>query len=289
MAPHAPAAASGLRRGRFSRGSCFLSALAAVGSATLWLSSPVPSESFVATAGMRALSGLSAARGSTDEHESPVAMHDQLGGRKFRGSARFESYEGFVYKRKHQNGLRIRLARYGRVRLAFYKILVQFQQSKQSKSGRFLEEIGFWDPLKEMDDERAFKIKADRAVYWLRAGANPTDQVASLLDISGLIRRTGKESQLGMWDWRVDKQSGPEAPEGWKFNMPQRVTWGNRPMVNHRKGHPHNPEKIRKLPLIERYGFKGYTRIPIEGDIITEPVTKSALLEAFGNVQLPMY
>merc|ERR1719492_36083 len=120
----------------------------------------------------------------------------------------------------------------------FYRIKAAFQPRKQHRSGRFLESLGFWDPMREVDDPKFMKLKADRAVFWLRAGAQPTDMVASLLDRVGIIRRTGPLSTLGEWEWRIPPTSGPEAPEGWSYDGVHEVTWGNKPMINHRKGHP---------------------------------------------------
>jgi len=144
--------------------------------------------------------------------------------------------------------------------------------------------------MREFDDPRAFTIKADRCVYWMRKGAQPTDGVANLLDIAGIIRRTGQFSKRGEWEWRVDPMSGPEAPEGWNYDGPHKVTWGNKPNVHNHKGKINNDvEKVRKIPLIERYGFRGYTRIPIDEVALSDPLSKSPLLESFPNTELPVY
>lgn len=208
----------------------------------------------------------------------------------WKGSHRFSGYEGFVFQRKHIPGLKIRLDRYGVGKSPFYRIKACFHIKTPNRSGRYLEQIGWWDPMLQVDHPKFFKMKCDRAVYWLRRGAQPTDMVASLLDRAGIIRRTGLHSVQGEWEWRVPKDSGPEAPEGWSYDGPHEVTWGNKPRCKKsKKRSPFSLEKVKKLPLVERHGFKGYERIPMERDVLTEPVTKSALLEAFGNTQLPMY
>jgi len=252
-----------------------------VGSASLFV---LPlQQTFVATTGLRPLAGLSAA----PREESAVTMH--YGKRSlFKGSAQFPRYEGFVYRRKSQKGLRMRFARWGGRHWPFYRIQVMHQDAKAPRTERFVERVGWWDPMKPTHSKEAFALKADRAVHWLRNGAMPTDQVATFLDLAGIIRRTGPNAKYGEWEWRIDKSSGPEAPEGWEWTGNQLVTWGNRPKVQKSRDHI-NVAKIRKLPLIERYGFRGYTRVPIEHETITEPVTKSGLLEAFPNTELSVY
>ncbi|CAE7421048.1 unnamed protein product [Symbiodinium sp. CCMP2456] len=44
----------------------------------------------------------------------------------------------------------------------------------------------------------------------MKFGAQPTDQVASFLDLAGIIRRTGDNAKRGQWEWRIDPNSGPE-------------------------------------------------------------------------------
>jgi len=195
-----------------------------------------------------------------------------------------------VYKRKNMRGLRLRLARWGSKHKPFYRIHAVWGKQLGPRSGRFNEICGFYDPLREFEDPRAFTIRADRCTYWLRKGAQPTDQVANLLDIAGIIRRTGQFTKKGEWEWRIDPMSGPEAPEGWKYDGPHEVSWGNKPNVHNFKGKiSPNVEMIRKIPLIERYGFRGYTRIPIDEVALSDPLTKSPLLESFPNTDLPVY
>jgi len=204
-------------------------------------------------------------------------------------SSRYSQYEGYVHKRKPLPHLRIRLDRWGVRHWPFYRIKASFQKRKAFRSARFLESLGWWDPMKEFDDPRFFKLKADRICYWLRKGAQPTDQVANLLDVAGIIRRTGRFAKLGEWEWRIPKNSGPDEPEGWKYDGPHLVTWNNEPYIHHKKGHPHSVKKVRKLPLVERFGFQGYEKVPIEHEIITEPVAGTSLLDSITNSELPIY
>jgi len=236
--------------------------------------------------GASSLAGMSQETGVDDSKVAMQATTNVMV--PWKGSSKFKTYDGFVYKRKRIPGVRLRLDRYGTSHWPFYKIRAAFQKRQKNRSGRFLEALGYFDPMKEVDDPRFFKLRADRAVFWLRQGAQPTDMVANLLDRAGILRRTGPIAKMGEWEWRIPKNSGPEAPEGWEYDGPHEVSWGNKPCIHHRSGHPHNSKSIEKIPLIERYGFKGYEKLPIEGDVLTEPVDGSFLLHQLDNTDIPV-
>ena len=78
--------------------------------------------------------------------------------------------------------VKIRLRRMGAKKAPFYRIVVA--DSRYPRDGRFIEEIGFYDPMKEPVD---IKIDGDKAKEWLAKGAQPTETVKSLLKKSGVI------------------------------------------------------------------------------------------------------
>ena len=80
--------------------------------------------------------------------------------------------------------LRIRLARRGKKRHPSYRVVVADVKSK--RDGRFVEQIGFYDP---MSDPIVYKIKEERALHWLSVGAQPSDAVRRLLDKQGTYER----------------------------------------------------------------------------------------------------
>mmetsp|Transcript_71607 Transcript_71607/g.173427 ORF Transcript_71607/g.173427 Transcript_71607/m.173427 type:complete len:305 (-) Transcript_71607:69-983(-) len=235
--------------------------------------------------GARGSVAMRAEEGEGEDEDEPQRVYQV---RPWKGTSRYSSYDGYVFRKKRIPGVRLRLDRWGVSKHPFYKIKAAFQRRKANKSGRYLELVGWWDPMKEVDDPRFFSLKADRAVFWLRNGAQPTDMVANLLDRVGIIRRTGPNAKSGEWEWRIAKDSGPEAPAGWSYDGPQIVSWGNRPGIRHRKGHPH-AKNFNKIPLIERYGFKGYTKIPADSDVMATPLADDTLLESFSNTELPIY
>lgn len=72
--------------------------------------------------------------------------------------------------------VKIRLRRMGAKKAPFYRVVVA--DSRNARDGRFIEEIGTYNPL---TDPATVEINMDRANYWIANGAQPTDTVRSLL------------------------------------------------------------------------------------------------------------
>lgn len=72
--------------------------------------------------------------------------------------------------------VKIRLRRMGAKRAPFYRVVVA--DSRYPRDGRFIEEIGYYNPMK---DPVEIKIDAEKAQKWLGNGAQPTDTVKALL------------------------------------------------------------------------------------------------------------
>jgi len=79
----------------------------------------------------------------------------------------------------------------------FYRVVVADQRSP--RDGRFIENIGKYHPL---EDPSVIEIDEERALHWLRVGAQPSDQVRTLM------------SKVGIWDRFVAER--PKAAEGLK-------------------------------------------------------------------------
>lgn len=77
--------------------------------------------------------------------------------------------------------VKIRLTRLGKKKAPFYR--VQVADSRYPRDGRFIEEIGTYDPTKNPSE---IKIDAEKAKKWLANGAKPTETVAKLLKIAGI-------------------------------------------------------------------------------------------------------
>ncbi len=78
--------------------------------------------------------------------------------------------------------VKIRLKRMGMKKQPFYRIVVT--DSRSARDGRFIEEIGYYNPLSEPAE---IKIDQDRAKYWLGNGAQPTDTTRGLLKKGGVL------------------------------------------------------------------------------------------------------
>ena len=79
--------------------------------------------------------------------------------------------------------VKIRLKRMGANKKPFYRVVVA--DSRSPRDGRFIEELGYFDPLKEPNE---IKIDAEKAQKWLATGAQPTDRVRSLFKEVGIIQ-----------------------------------------------------------------------------------------------------
>ncbi|MBT2501605.1 30S ribosomal protein S16 [Curtobacterium sp. ISL-83] len=76
--------------------------------------------------------------------------------------------------------VKIRLKRLGKIRAPYYRIVVA--DSRTKRDGRVIEEIGQYHPTEEPS---VIKVESERALYWLGVGAQPTEQVAALLKLTG--------------------------------------------------------------------------------------------------------
>lgn len=70
--------------------------------------------------------------------------------------------------------------RVGKKKQPFYRVVAA--DARSPRDGRFIEIVGTYDPRR---DPSVIDVKADRAVHWLRNGAQPSERVRKLLEISG--------------------------------------------------------------------------------------------------------
>lgn len=84
---------------------------------------------------------------------------------------------------------KIRLKRIGAKKAPFYRLVVA--DSRSPRDGRFIEEIGYYNPTRETIE---LNVKVDRARYWLSTGAQPSKTVRSLLDKAGVFAAESEEA-----------------------------------------------------------------------------------------------
>jgi small subunit ribosomal protein S16 len=80
--------------------------------------------------------------------------------------------------------VKIRLKRMGAKKKPFYRIVVA--DSRSPRDGRFIEEIGYYNPL---TDPKTVKIDDEKAIKWLNNGAKPTDTVDKLFKENGIYEK----------------------------------------------------------------------------------------------------
>ncbi len=78
--------------------------------------------------------------------------------------------------------VKIRLRRMGAHKKPFYRIVVS--DSRSPRDGRFIEEIGYYNPI---SDPKVVKINSEKAAKWLEIGAQPTETVRTLFKKNGII------------------------------------------------------------------------------------------------------
>jgi small subunit ribosomal protein S16 len=81
--------------------------------------------------------------------------------------------------------VKIRLKRIGATKRPFYRLVVA--DSRSPRDGRFIEEIGVYDPLAQ---PAKVVIDADRVRDWMRKGARPSDTARKILELQGILKRT---------------------------------------------------------------------------------------------------
>ena len=88
--------------------------------------------------------------------------------------------------------LRIRLARAGTKKRPFYHIVIA--DSRSPRDGRFIERLGFFNPLLPKEKAERIKLDLDKTKAWIAKGALPTDRVLRFLDQAGVMKREGRNN-----------------------------------------------------------------------------------------------
>ena len=86
----------------------------------------------------------------------------------------------------------IRLSRGGAKKRPYYRIVVA--DSRAARDGKYLEQIGTYNPMLPKDSGERVKLNEDRARHWLSVGATPSDRVHRFLDAAGILERAPKNN-----------------------------------------------------------------------------------------------
>jgi small subunit ribosomal protein S16 len=81
----------------------------------------------------------------------------------------------------------IRMARAGTKKRPFYHIVIA--DSRSPRDGRFIERIGYFNPLLPKEKTERLKLDLDKVKDWMKKGAQPSDRVMRFLDAAGILKR----------------------------------------------------------------------------------------------------
>jgi small subunit ribosomal protein S16 len=90
--------------------------------------------------------------------------------------------------------LKIRLARAGTKKRPFFHVVIA--DSRSPRDGRFIERVGYFNPLLPKEKPDRIKLETDKIKVWLGKGALPTDRVLRFLDQAGLMKREERKNPL---------------------------------------------------------------------------------------------
>ena len=97
----------------------------------------------------------------------------------------------------------LRMARAGTKKRPFYHIVAA--DSRFPRDGRFIERLGYYNPLLPKDNAERLKLDLDKVKDWIAKGAQPSDRVLRFLDAAGIVKRAPRnnpEKAVQKLDWR---------------------------------------------------------------------------------------
>uniref|UniRef100_A0AAY4CXK7 Small ribosomal subunit protein bS16m n=1 Tax=Denticeps clupeoides TaxID=299321 RepID=A0AAY4CXK7_9TELE len=91
----------------------------------------------------------------------------------------------FLLKKYHGGHVVIRLTLGGATNRPFYRIVAAY--NKRGRDSKYIEQLGSYDPLPNIQNEKLVAFNFDRIKYWIGCGAHPTKPVAKLLGLAGFF------------------------------------------------------------------------------------------------------
>jgi len=107
----------------------------------------------------------------------------------------------------------IRMARAGTKKRPFYHIVVA--DSRSPRDGRFIERLGYFDPLLPKEKTERLKLDLDKVKAWMVKGAQPSDRVMRFLDDAGVLKRAKRnnpEKAVPRKERRAKEEAAKAAP-----------------------------------------------------------------------------
>ena len=116
--------------------------------------------------------------------------------------------------------IKIRLSRGGTKKRPVYKVVIA--DSRRARDGRFIEKVGFFNPLLPKDKKERVGLEAERIKYWLGQGAQPTARVARILGENDIIPMPANANNPNKAIPKKErKKEGDEAPAAPKAAAPE--------------------------------------------------------------------
>jgi small subunit ribosomal protein S16 len=140
---------------------------------------------------------------------------------------------------------RIRLRRMGANKRPFYRVVVADQRSP--RDGRFIENIGKYHPL---EDPSLIEIDQERALHWLRVGAQPSDQVRNLMVKVGIWDAFVAERPSAAGQVRV-REAKPDGPKLSKKAQAKAIAAAEAPSVPEEAATPDEGSATPEAPEAE--------------------------------------
>jgi len=109
----------------------------------------------------------------------------------------------------------IRMARAGTKKRPFYHIVIA--DSRSPRDGRFIERIGYFNPLLPKDKTERLKFDLEKAKAWLAKGAQPSDRIMRFLDAAGILKRPKRnnpEKAVPRKERKAREEAAKAAPAG---------------------------------------------------------------------------
>src|SRR5215475_3140249 len=113
--------------------------------------------------------------------------------------------------------LKIRLARAGTKKRPVYHIVIA--DSRAPRDGRFIERLGYFNPLLPKDKPERLKLDLDKVKDWMKKGAQPSDRVMRFLDKAGVAKREARnnpEKAIPRKERKAQKEEANKAAEAAK-------------------------------------------------------------------------
>jgi small subunit ribosomal protein S16 len=120
----------------------------------------------------------------------------------------------------------IRMARAGTKKRPFYHIVIA--DSRSPRDGRFIERIGYFNPLLPKEKTERLKLDLDKVKDWMKKGAQPSDRIMRFLDAAGILKRPKRNNpekaiprkERKAKDEEAAKAAGAPAPAAGGDNKP---------------------------------------------------------------------